>query len=521
MVLAGFFVIHTGYHVSASGSQPVNGFLWSDMPDQSNQDITCSNDNCGRGFGWVSLIGGGQIGGNALYQVNLDLSTGKMSGYAWSEYGGWVDFNPTSGYPTGNGTDPINAHGAQVNLACLQAAGTNCAVTGWIRFVAGQSGTSLGGWDGWVSLSGTAPSQYPNPPHKLYGVVLNAATGDFSGMAWGSSDAGWIDFSHAKTNKMSPVTPTTLCLDPAASNYNQAAPCTCLGTGPYVGHAYTYNYVAPYCYYPMVSGTPTLQGATPSQYTGTPTLGTPAPQYTGTPTLGQPTNPYSGTYTGTLPAPQYNGAPTPNGQSTPNPSGPICVPQTVYPPQCSGMTPPTPTGVCEIPAASNYTAHPTANQVSDPSVCTSTCTVPKTGTIITYPYGSNPPAACGIIPPPGTTNICEDSAASNYTAGPYTSNEVSDPAMCRYNVCEIPKDSHGSVASNYVSHPTSQDVSDPSVCTFIGCPDPTATNYDNGSFNGHTYTVIDTQPTSSCIYSGPGNGGNGSTVPINPIYKEN
>ena len=73
------------------------------------------------------------------------------------------------------------------------------AFSGWLKALAGGSAES-GGWDGWISLSGTSPSYGPTLTNGLY-----------TGYAWGSDVVGWVDFS-AATGACTPSTVYT-CAD--------------------------------------------------------------------------------------------------------------------------------------------------------------------------------------------------------------------------------------------------------------------------------------------------------------------
>lgn len=169
--------LYMGFYHSASSNvnQNLSGFAWGAYDNQ--------------GLGWISF--------NAIsdpdnipgvdYGVNINNTTKDITGYAWSPHYGWLKFGGLSGFPTGGGTTTANA----------KLVGNK--ITGWARFCAGaqnsstcvgtNSDTKNGGWDGWVSLSGTN-----------YGVTLNTTTGAMSGYAWGGDDngknfVGWIDFS--------------------------------------------------------------------------------------------------------------------------------------------------------------------------------------------------------------------------------------------------------------------------------------------------------------------------------------
>ncbi len=158
-----------------AASVPVVGWAWSYMPNGSNQAVTPGNNSGGQGLGWISLDSSN--GGN----VSFDATTGQLSGYGWTPYGGWLDFSPSGSFPA------TPNKGASVDPNCLTSTSqTQCTVTGWARFLAGTGNNpSAGGWDGWVSMSGTG-----------YKVVLTKTPTEYkiTGDAWGDDVAGWIGF---------------------------------------------------------------------------------------------------------------------------------------------------------------------------------------------------------------------------------------------------------------------------------------------------------------------------------------
>jgi len=212
------FVFYFGFNnpVSSSVADNVSGYAWNgddgwiDLNSNGIKDLGEYMIPPG-GMGWLSFncTSGGNCG-TSNYGVNID-SAGNILGYAWAGNSidsningfGWIKFGGLSGFPSGPGTISLNA----------KLAGNN--ITGWARacavFQSGCSGdyyhgtgavnnnllpptppattpvanSYLGGWDGWISLSGTG-----------YGVTVNQSTGVFSGYAWGGSNVlGWIDFS--------------------------------------------------------------------------------------------------------------------------------------------------------------------------------------------------------------------------------------------------------------------------------------------------------------------------------------
>ena len=200
--------------VSANTSTyEVTGYAWSDMPNASDEIKTPANHYGGRGLGWIQMKG-------TNYGVTLD-STGKFGGYGWSEFGGYVQFNPTG----------QAEEGAQVDPTCLADASRDCPVTGWIRFVSAPADPQAGDWDGWVKLS--------DPSWNNGATLLKEVAGvrKLSGYGWGDMVVGWVDFKYAQVKV---VTDIEGCTDPAAPNYDPLAtvddgsciPTTCNDTNP-------------------------------------------------------------------------------------------------------------------------------------------------------------------------------------------------------------------------------------------------------------------------------------------------
>lgn len=131
---------------ATSGS--LAGYAWSDT------------------IGWISLSG-------STYGISV-ANDGTLSGYAWSDTIGWISANISdlSGCPLGS---------------CTATLGSDGVLSGWLRAVSGGTAES-GGWDGFISLSGTG-----------YGPT-RAEDGSFSGYAWGSDVVGWLDFQYATTD---------------------------------------------------------------------------------------------------------------------------------------------------------------------------------------------------------------------------------------------------------------------------------------------------------------------------------
>jgi len=143
----------------------ITGYIWSDT------------------IGWVSAhcsdLG---VCGVANYGLSIN-NGGQISGYAWSENVGWISANSSelNGCPQAPCTARFNGGD----------------LSGWMKAIAGSDAQS-GGWDGFISLSGSN-----------YGPTLEE-DGSFSGFAWGSDIVGWADFSFARTDYQ-PCQPQFFC----------------------------------------------------------------------------------------------------------------------------------------------------------------------------------------------------------------------------------------------------------------------------------------------------------------------
>jgi hypothetical protein len=111
------FAIHSGIlsaePASAGLGESAAGFAWGGG--------AATNGSGYDGIGWLSF--NNLSDGSAVnYGVNIPLTDGNLSGYAWSEYYGWISFNAAdlAGCPGGTCT----------------ATRTGAAITGWARFIA-------------------------------------------------------------------------------------------------------------------------------------------------------------------------------------------------------------------------------------------------------------------------------------------------------------------------------------------------------------------------------------------------
>ena len=163
VILIGISAI--SFNVEAGSNDNVRDWLWAG-----------SDTN----FGWISTnnITGG---GNVNYGLNIPANDGNVTGYAWSENLGWINFEPEGPYP------------AAPNYSVKRVGNK---LEGWARIVSIQTASSIGnsgGWLGWIKMSGTVQVG------GYYGVTITPSSGQLKGYAW-SDELGWIDFSRAQTN---------------------------------------------------------------------------------------------------------------------------------------------------------------------------------------------------------------------------------------------------------------------------------------------------------------------------------
>lgn len=153
LAVALFFV--TGTHAYAA---PASGWIWGGTEDSN------SEPNAFDGAGWFSVYAGnpGDTSPDSRYRVDIPYTDGDLSGYAWSEYYGWLSFD----------TAGCASKGA--------ARRVGNSIVGSAEILA-SSGT--GGFDGCVVFDHGRSNE----------VTINPATGELSGYAW-SSDLGWFNF---------------------------------------------------------------------------------------------------------------------------------------------------------------------------------------------------------------------------------------------------------------------------------------------------------------------------------------
>jgi hypothetical protein len=168
--------------VQAGSTDNVIGWLWG---GGAESDGAAPYDGTNTNVGWISMNNTNTgAGGGVSYGVNIPSSDGPITGttnYVWSEHIGWVSFNDT---------DLVNCPSGTCNAR--REAGF---LKGWARIIGikeAAAANNSGGWQGWISLSG---SNYGVEISKMLGVESGSHT-----YAW-SDELGWIDFGQAKIGK--------------------------------------------------------------------------------------------------------------------------------------------------------------------------------------------------------------------------------------------------------------------------------------------------------------------------------
>ena len=122
------------------------------------------------------------------YGVSIPGS-GAVTGYAWSENLGYIDFAPAGPYPTVATGDDY----------AFPARRDGDFLRGWARIVGIKAEyekipSNSGGWQGWIRLSS---NNDPTQVQYAVDIAKMDGTGANPTYAW-SNELGWIDFSRAK-----------------------------------------------------------------------------------------------------------------------------------------------------------------------------------------------------------------------------------------------------------------------------------------------------------------------------------
>ena len=200
--------------IQASGN--VTGWNWGGSEKTDMGGVTGDNnascktypapagciDGNETGVGWINMAGG-NYGGVTIPDSTCTGTGCNLSGYAWSENIGWIQFDPASPYPT------TGCGSAGCPTFSSKRTGNN--LEGWARITSIYTASILsnpnsGGWVGWIKLKGTTSGG------TAYGWTIDPTTGLLGGYAW-SDELGWIKPYNAKIAASCPWS-TTPTLEP-------------------------------------------------------------------------------------------------------------------------------------------------------------------------------------------------------------------------------------------------------------------------------------------------------------------
>lgn len=127
----------------------------------------------------------------ANYGINIALD-GSITGYAWSENIGWINFNPSGPYPACSAaTCPAGSPNYSARLESTNK------ITGWVQACAGtvngdcNSADRTDGWDGWILMGPLVKNSFDD------GAEVNdiADPKEVIKWAWGNNILGWISLN--------------------------------------------------------------------------------------------------------------------------------------------------------------------------------------------------------------------------------------------------------------------------------------------------------------------------------------
>ena len=168
----------------AGAGHNVLGFAWSENIGWiSFNSSNCDTDN--NGFIDTDAITQGCGGDNLTdivfdYGVNVDLTTGNFSGYAWSSNVGWISFqeNDAPNYEFNSDCSDASCIGENNCTACYNSTDNN--VYGWAKIL-------TSGDDGWLKMNGA------------WNDGVNISNNSFAGWAWNDDNnnmgIGWVSFN--------------------------------------------------------------------------------------------------------------------------------------------------------------------------------------------------------------------------------------------------------------------------------------------------------------------------------------
>lgn len=162
------------------------------------------------GYAWSETIGWIQFNG-ATHNVQIDASK-NMSGFAWSENIGWVQFGGLTGCPAGT---------CNARVITDPGGGSGYELAGWARALA-YNDPQAGGWDGWISLNCINNNSCGTSDYAIR-ISSNGTVDSTNSFGWGDMVVGWTDFgSYMQIGGLCPGGSTYKCLNTTTSEETKA-----------------------------------------------------------------------------------------------------------------------------------------------------------------------------------------------------------------------------------------------------------------------------------------------------------
>ncbi len=184
------FAVANVVRIQAGEGDSGRGWLWggSEDADLAPADgLANGNETMLYDISMNNVDGGGSYD----YGVNIPIGDGDVTGYAWSNTVGWIDFNPQdhcgSDYAAASCSPPSGSAGV------FRSGNT---LTGWARIVGIATESAVdnsGGWEGWIYVDNVAiNSDNTLQGYGWHGEAL--APAGSNNYAYG---LGYVDFSNA------------------------------------------------------------------------------------------------------------------------------------------------------------------------------------------------------------------------------------------------------------------------------------------------------------------------------------
>ncbi|MBU1034350.1 hypothetical protein KKD42_00960 [Patescibacteria group bacterium] len=216
---AAYFSLPRSEIANASVSDNIRGWAWADP------------------IGWVSLNSLNPNSGGGSYGVNLNLATGELNGFGWSENAGWICFGSSCSAAACSGAVPPSSPPYNMPYAALTPAPFLQGAT--IRNFHGWAKACALGDEGWISLNCNDPAP-PACAAYAYRVPFDMSTQAFvdtsfpgspangSSFAWNGntngSGLGYFDFRLAYLSGISENT-AALCSNAMDDDLDGAVDC--------------------------------------------------------------------------------------------------------------------------------------------------------------------------------------------------------------------------------------------------------------------------------------------------------